>query len=202
MRLPRNRHLNRTAWALVAFTWYSLIAQPSRRPRRRVGDRPGQSRTKFARRANPDPRARRPRWGFAPGMPVSRAIFFDAAPGDARASGRFFVPPPFAPPCPGSRPFAALRPFGGTRVPLGPRSAAVSRLNASRPLHARRLRAGAPLGARVYARAQKPPRHLGTPPLAGCTVAQRWYATCTRESWCTHGARCAHGGTRGVPVWV
>lgn len=163
---------------------------------RREGIRPGQIRTKFARRAGPAPRARRPRWGFAPGMPVSRAIFF-VPPLDAPLPSA-----PFAPPCPGSRPFAALRPFGGTRVPLGPRSAAVSRLNASRPLHARRLRAGAPLGARVSARAQKPPRHLGTPPLAGCTVAQRWYATCTRESWCTHGARCAHGGARGVPVWV
>lgn len=43
---------------------------------RREGIRPGQIRTKFARRAGPAPRARRPRWGFAPGMPVSRAIFF------------------------------------------------------------------------------------------------------------------------------
>lgn len=146
-----------------------------------------------------------------PALPHARDGRGGGSPRGCPCLGRFFlVPPldaplpsaPFAPPCPGSRPFAALRPFGGTRVPLGPRSAAVSRLNASRPLHARCLRAGAPLGARVYARAQKPPRHLGTPPLAGCAVAQRWYATCTRESWCTHGARCAHGVTSGVPVWV
>lgn len=140
-----------------------------------------------------------------PALPRARGGRGGGSPRGCPCLGRFFlVPPldaplpsaPFAPPCPGSRPFAALRPFGGTRVPLGPRSAAVSRLNASRPLHARCLRVGAPLGARVYAQAQNPLDTSVHHPLRGVP----WRSAGTPRVPESRGAPTVHGAPMGLQV--
>lgn len=97
------------------------------------GPRPGQIRTKFARRANPDPRARRPRWGFAPGMPVSRAIFFGAPIGLPALLGDFSrrASPPLCPSLPREQAFRRASPLG--RYSCTPRAETRGRFAFKRP---------------------------------------------------------------------
>lgn len=164
-----------------------------------MGDRPDQSRTKFARPAGHAPRARRPRWGFAPGMPVARAIFFWRAPRDARASGRF-SPARLAPLCPYSRrecPSGRVSPLGRCLDTPGPktrRPCAFKRASGfPRPCAHVRARPK----ARAYPRGRKKPLDTSVHhPLRGVP----WRSAGTPRVPESRGAPTAHGAPMGVHV--